>query len=242
MTERTPPRTPETEAELRRLKLEVLSRIAHDVRAPLSVVLTGLKELRETQPAFDDYQKSVFKLVCSSAETSLQLLKDLHDLARIEERCLPLQKVEVDLAGIARSVAGSATAKASEKAPALDVLVPNSPVRAVVDEARFAQAIGAIVENAMRVAKGKVVLSLADDAGKARVLVDDDGPGVPTQDMSAIFDSGAHKAVRPGGTGLGLAVAKGLVEAHGGSLWVENRTAADGRVEGARFVVELAKS
>lgn len=234
-------RSPEMEAELRRLKLEVLSRIAHDVRAPLSVVLTGLKELRETAPAFDDYQRSVFKLVCSSAETSLQLLKDLHDLARIEEKCLPLQTSDVDLAAVLRSVAASAATKVGEKAPPVAVSVPDAPVRAVVDEARFAQAVQALVENALRAAKSGVSLSLVDAGGEIRVSVDDDGAGIAGGDAAALFDSGTQKSVRPGGTGLGLAVAKGLVEAHGARLTAENRTSGDGRVEGARFVVILPK-
>src|SRR5690242_3287273 len=89
-----------SDAELRRLKSELLGKIAHDVRAPLAVVLTGLKELRDTAPAFDDYQASVFRIVCSSAEATLQLVKDLHDLARLDEGALPLAPVPLDLAAL----------------------------------------------------------------------------------------------------------------------------------------------
>jgi two-component system, OmpR family, sensor histidine kinase KdpD len=234
-------RSPEVDAELKRLKIEVLSKIAHDVRAPLSVVLTGLKELRETAPAFDEYQKSVFKLVCSSAETSLQLLKDLHDLARIEEKCLPLQRGTVDVAAIVRGVVGAATAKVGEKAAPTKIEAPDHPVLLYVDEARLAQAVSALLENAIRVAQTQARLVVREQEGAVQILVEDDGVGVPPKEVESIFSPDSQKNVRPGGTGLGLAVARGLVEAHGGKVWAENVLAPDGRVQGARFVVTLPK-
>ncbi len=235
-------RSPEVEAELKRLKLDILSKIAHDVRAPLSVVLTGLKELRETAPAFDDYQRSVFKLVCSSAETSLQLLKDLHDLARIEEKCLPLQKGVVDIAAVARGVVGAATAKVGDKAAPTQLLAPEQPVLLAVDEARLAQAIGALLENAIRVARTQAKLEVKSLPEQVEIHISDDGAGVPPKEVESIFSPDSQKNVRPGGTGLGLAVARGLVEAHGGKVWAENVTGEDGRVEGARFVVSLPRT
>ena len=115
-------------------------------------------------------------------------------------------------------------ARLGEKAKPLTVAVPPSPVPVMVDEARIGQVVTSLLDNAMRLARTAVSISLTVDGGEARIVIDDDGPGIPVDKLEGIFLSQTHKAVRPGGTGLGLVIARGLVAAHGGKVWAENRS------------------
>jgi signal transduction histidine kinase len=196
-------------------------------------VLTGLKELRDTAPAFDDYQASVFRIVCSSAEATLQLVKDLHDLARLDEGALPLAPVPLDLAAL---VHGSLERAKRPAHVALIRDVPDDPALVLVDETRANQIVEAVLTHALQKARATVraqVQPASWPAGPVRVVLEDDRANVPVAVLEAPF-RGESQDTRPGGAGLALCVARRLVEAHGGHLTVEVPESG-----GARFVIEL---
>ena len=117
-------------------------------------------------------------------------------------------------------------------------------------EGRLGQVVRNLISNAISFSPqgGCVTLSLAVEDGWARIMVEDEGPGIPEGKLEAIFDR--FYSERPSGekfgthSGLGLSISKQIVEAHGGELWAENRLADEGRngagrICGARFVVRL---
>ena len=93
-----------------------------------------------------------------------------------------------------------------------------------VDPDRMTQAIENIVSNALRFASHEVQLSVTTDANEIRILIADDGPGIPPSELSKIFDrfTQADTERSKGGLGLGLSVAQEIILAHGGRVWAEN--------------------
>ena len=115
-----------------------------------------------------------------------------------------------------------------------------SPLTLLVDRNRVDQVIHNLVENAIRHTPpdGRVTLSAARASGMARITVADSGPGIPPEFLPRLFDrfyrADPSRARATGGVGLGLSIAKQLVEAHGGRLWAESTPGA-----GSRFIFEL---
>ena len=219
-------------------KRAMLALLAHDVRAPLSVVITGLAELRATKPAFDDYQASVFRHVCSGAETTLQLLQDAYDLAQLDAGLIALTCLPLDVRGVVAAVVARAAAtelSPSKHAVRIATDLPETVVVAVVDETWFAQALGAVLRHARAHARSEVRVALRTTASAVTVVVDDDLPASTTATRAAIFDR-AHPDARTGGPGLSLVVARMLIELHGGTLDATAREDA-----GARLSVQLPR-
>jgi two-component system phosphate regulon sensor histidine kinase PhoR len=115
------------------------------------------------------------------------------------------------------------------------------PVEVPGEEDRIRQLLSNLIENALRYATagdGAVRVSVNRDSAQAQVVVEDDGPGIPSDALERVFDRffrvDRGRSRGQGGTGLGLAIVRHVATAHGGSVWAENRT-----VGGARFVVTL---
>jgi two-component system sensor histidine kinase KdpD len=112
-----------------------------------------------------------------------------------------------------------------------------------VDERALVEVVYVLVDNAAKYTAADSMIKVAASASKnhtVRVIVEDQGPGIPPELRERVFDkffraTSDSDHVKPSGTGLGLAIAQGIVEAHGGRIWIEE--GSDGR--GARFVVEL---
>ncbi len=120
-------------------------------------------------------------------------------------------------------------------ATTVDATVPEHAVVADVDPDRLAQVVGNLVDNAARATgpSGTVRLTLTEESGEAVVRVEDDGPGIPASERERVFDRlvrlEASRDVRSGGAGLGLPIARGIAEAHGGTLaHADSRRGVDG--------------
>ena len=115
-------------------------------------------------------------------------------------------------------------------------------------EGPLAQVFRNLIDNArsFSAAHGEVRVSVARDRGQAAVLVEDDGPGMPPENLETVFErfytSRPRGAAFGGNSGLGLSIARQIVDAHGGRIHAENRIDAEGRVIGARFVVTLPQA
>jgi signal transduction histidine kinase len=117
-----------------------------------------------------------------------------------------------------------------------------APVQVDGDPDQLERVIGNLLDNAVRHARERVVVTLSEDAeGWAELAVDDDGPGVPPADRDRVFERFTRldeaRSARDGGAGLGLAIAHDIAERHGGSLRIDS-----GGAPGARFVLRLPVS
>ncbi|WIE63497.1 HAMP domain-containing sensor histidine kinase [Curtobacterium sp. MCLR17_036] len=216
-----------------------LSDAAHELRTPVAGVRAAADTL--VRGGGDDATREALAVhVVRQADRAARLVDDMLTMARLD-RGIELDRRSVDLGAVL--VAEGDRLRLRLPSVDLRVAVPDGPVPATVDAERLAQVVGNLVDNAARATggRGTVVITLEDRGREAAVRVADDGPGIPPADRERVFDRlvrlEASRDARTGGAGLGLPIARGIAEAHGGTLrYVE---AAGGAAPGGA-VFELA--
>lgn len=195
---------------------ELVSVVAHELRSPLTGVKGFTATLLGKWERFTDEQRlHMLKTINSDADRLTRLISELLDVSRIESGRLELHKQLVDLPTLVeRDIAGRVAAgEAADR-----FLIEASGVPEVwADPDKIGQVVGNIVENALRHGSGTVRVRLTADGEGARVMVSDEGEGISAEALPRIFTKFWRDA-RRGGTGLGLFIAKGIVEAHGGVI------------------------
>jgi len=206
---------------------ELVSTVAHELRSPLTSVKGFTATLLAKWDRFsDDQKKLMLQTVNSDADRVTRLISELLDVSRIEAGRLELRKQVVDLVGVvqrdfdARIAAGEVPNRFRLDA---DGELPEM----WLDPDKLAQVIGNLVENALRHGEGTVTVSVRPADGGARVEVVDEGAGIPGQARGRIFTKFWRGGSGRGGTGLGLYIAKGIVEAHGGTIEADGSPAGE---------------
>ena len=209
-------------ARMEEARSHFLAAVGHDLRSPLTVLRSGLEALEDG--VVDDTDQLVHTL---QRETDLlgSLVEDLFVLARIESDGLALQRERLDLAELADEAAEALAHVAARRG--VTILVDATGSVPVDGDAReLGRALRNLLDNAVRHSPDGGVVTVGVDGGDgARVEVVDEGPGFPAdgiETLSASFVRGDEARVRDGGgAGLGLAITRGLVEAHGGVVWAD---------------------
>src|SRR5262249_48086674 len=215
---------------------EVLGVVAHDLRNPLGVAASVLQMLSD-----DGLGPAEREKILSSGVRSVQqmnrLIGDLLDVMRMEAGRLALDVDDLSVAAIVAQAEEGARHLAAERDIELTVSPPDASHRLRGDRGRLAQVFGNLLGNAIKFTPkgGKVSLRAGRDDGEIVFEVADTGPGVSPEHLSHLFDRfwQANRADRRG-VGLGLPIAKGIVDAHGGRLWVVSEPG-----NGSRFYVAL---
>lgn len=198
-----------------------LSDAAHELRTPVAGVRAAADTLVRDGGGDVATREVLAVHVVRQADRAARLIEDMLTMARLD-RGIELDRRPVDLGALL--VAEGDRLRVRLPSVALEVVVPERPVSADVDAERLAQVVGNLVDNAARAAgpAGRIVVSLDDPGAGPVVRVADDGPGIPTRDRARVFDRlvrlEAARDARSGGAGLGLPIARGIAEAHGGSL------------------------
>jgi two-component system sensor histidine kinase KdpD len=228
-----------TEAEaLRRtdeLRSALLNAVSHDLRTPLSSIIAAAGSLLQEDVAWTDAERRGFsEVVVDEARRLDRLVGNLLDLSRIESGNIHPEKGWYDLGSLIDEVAGRLRRMSSGHTFVLNVPDRLPPVR--FDYVEIDQVISNLVENAVNhtPAGTEVTITVSAHAGEVEIEVADCGPGIPEESLPHLFKPFYQSSERTGGSGLGLAVAYGLVEAHGGRITAGNR--AEG---GARFAFTL---
>ena len=212
------------------LKSRFLSMVSHELRTPLSIVV-GLSEmvLRESHESASLSQRTVRDLerMLASAEHLGRLIGDVLDLASSEAGQLRLVRQPVDLAEALSATIDSGRQMAHEKGLEWRARVPPSGPWVSADRTRLRQVLLNLVSNAVKFTdEGAVTLEVTGTDDEVTISVSDTGLGVPEAEREAIFED-FHRSERartrgPGGLGLGLAIARLLVQLHGGSIGVRS--------------------
>jgi len=206
---------------IERSRANLVSTVAHELRSPLTSVKGFTATLLAKWERFDDAQKRLMlQTVNADADRVTRLISELLDVSRIDAGRLELRKQVVDLAAaVRRAVAGNVAG--GEPVDRFVVEVGAGLPEMWVDPDKLAQVLGNLLENALRHGAGTITVTVEpDDAAPGAVLtVSDEGAGVPDAVASRVFTR-FWRGSRHGGTGLGLYVVKGLVEAHGGRIEV----------------------
>ena len=206
--------------ESERMKTELVSIVSHELRTPLASVLgfTSLLLKRDFEP---DARRHYLGIVDAQARRLAALLEDFLDVQRIEHEGVELATERVDLARLLDEQAQLYAAQSPKHR--LEVALEERPLTVRGDPGRLAQVVGNLLSNAIKYSPdgGTVALAAERSGDGVRVIVRDEGLGIPADQQSRIFtkffrgDAGATGIT---GTGLGLAVSREIVEAHGGRI------------------------
>jgi two-component system sensor histidine kinase KdpD len=237
LTERTRQTSVEFEAE--RLRNALLSSLSHDMRAPLGSIehaASALLQAPDTGPSPD--RRELLTTILHESQQMGRLVANLLDMMRVESGALQVQKEWQVLS----DVVGVALLRLEEQLqdhPVTTSLPPDLPL-APIDEILLEQVFVNLLENAAKYTPPGTAIEIGAEARAEEVVmwVGDRGPGLPPGEEERVFDKFHRASAVPGaGVGLGLAIARGIINAHGGRMWAENR-AGGGTI--FRFTIPIA--
>jgi len=228
--------------ELNRLKDEFLATVSHELRTPLSAVL-GWSRMLSAGQLDAGRSKQAIDAIERNAQAQARLVDDILDVARGIAGNVKLEMQPVDLSAVAHAGVEAIAPTAAGRKMALEVGA-DQPVIVMGDPARLRQVVWNLLSNAVKFTPigGRVTVGVRADDGDAVLEVSDTGMGIAEAFLPYVFDkfrqADASFTRQHGGLGLGLAIARHLIELHGGSI--EARSAGEGA--GATFVVRLPLS
>jgi two-component system sensor histidine kinase KdpD len=219
-----------TDAEILRrtdeLKNALLGAVSHDLRTPLASIVASAGSLRQTDVRWTDAERESFLSdIEHEARRLTRIVSNLLDLSRMESGTLHPERSWYDLAALIDDVVGRLRPLTQEHP--VKVRVPEELPPISLDYVEIDQVLSNLIENAARHTQAgtPIVISAQVEGDEMVVEVSDEGPGVPADALDRVFEPffRGPSGGAPRGTGLGLAVARGLVEAHGGRISVRNR-------------------
>ena len=226
--------------ELDRLKNEFFANVSHELRTPLTLILSPIEDLLTRQ--FSDGTRDALLVIRRNAYRLLRLIDDLLDLARLDVGGLRLHVAELDLIELGKRVADAVRPAAEVRRIALSVDAGQGELLAFGDPHRLEIVLTNLVGNALKFSPdgARIGIAIWHDDARLGIDVTDDGPGIAESELERIFDrfyqvEGSERR-RQGGAGIGLALAKKLVDLHGGELSVQSQLGV-----GSTFRVSLPR-
>jgi signal transduction histidine kinase len=227
--------------QLDELKESFLATVSHELRSPLTSMREAAHLLRDNVPGeLNPKQARLVAIIGQSADRLLRLVNQILDLSRLRAGMLPIERLPVDL----DRVVGRALDELRPQAEDSGIVIERDRVGAagaftvMGDEDRLVQVVVNLVANALRFTPrtGRITTRLLDAGEEVELQVEDTGVGIPAATLPHIFDWYRQADQSKGGTGLGLGIVRGIVEAHGGRVTVES---SEGK--GSRFTVLLPR-
>ena len=212
-------------AELERLKTDFIAITSHELRTPLGLILghaTFLKEL------VDKEYESQLDTIIKNATRLKEIVENLSDVDNVHTGSARIRSNKVSMSKIAEDVILTFQDEAKSKNITLTGDWDDLPHFIEADGVKINIALSNLVKNALQFTNpaGEVRVRVEEDSGYIKVSVQDNGIGIPPRDLPKVFDRffqvEEHLTRRHGGMGLGLAVAKSMIELHGGRIWVES--------------------
>jgi signal transduction histidine kinase len=203
------------------LRRNLLADVAHELRTPLSVLQGNLRAILDDVYALD---KAEVARLYDETRLLSRLVNDLHALAQAEAGQLALNRQPTQLAELVQSTATAFGAAADAKGVSLNWQIPADLPPVMADPARLTQVLHNLLDNALRhtPAGGSIALRAGCDDGDVWLAVQDSGEGISPQDLPHVFDrfyrADLARSRATGGAGLGLAIVRAIVEAHGGGV------------------------
>jgi two-component system sensor histidine kinase ChvG len=226
--------------------------VAHEIRNPLTSIRSAVETLDlVSDPVARDRLTDILKQDVGRLD---RLITDISNASRVDAELSREDPLRLDLGRLLADIATFYAQTADPGAVPVRFTSPPTavPVMVLGREGPLSQVFRNLIDNARSfsslstVPKPEVRLSVQRVGRRAVAAVEDDGPGLPLENLESVFErfytARPKGAVFGGHSGLGLSIARQIVEAHGGKIHAENRTADDGRVLGARFVVTLPEA
>jgi two-component system sensor histidine kinase KdpD len=213
------------------LRAALLSSVSHDLRTPLSSIKAAASSLLQDDVQWDEEARRSFTLsIERQADRLNRLVENLLDMSRIEGGALKPEKEWYPVDELIHDVLGQMAPLLQSRV--VETHLPDDLPPVQLDYLEIDQVLTNLIENALRYTPAQSVIEIsaqtADGGREVEISVADRGPGIPPDEIDYIFDKfyrvrATDGSARSSGSGLGLAVSKGLVEAHGGRIWAENR-------------------
>lgn len=201
--------------------VELIATVAHEIRSPLTTIKGFTKTLLDRWDRLDDDMKrDMLQAINSDADRVTRLLTELLDVSRLEAGKLTLHRRPIALRELAERTAADLAGRSADHAV---VLAEGDEVFVLGDPDKLQQVVTNFIENALKYTeRGTVTVSCAVHDIWGRLSVSDEGGGIPERRHAAIFEKFSRHEVpgSPTGTGLGLYICKGLIEAHDGRIGV----------------------
>ena len=217
---------------------EVLGVVAHDLRNPLNLIITST-DLLLAENLDRSRRKELLGVTMRAGRQMNQLIGDLLDTVRLQAGKLSLDLEDVAVVMIFSQAQETFRPQAEKRSINLEAIPPEDGVAVRADPLRVSQIVGNILGNAIKFTpeQGSVSIRSAADGNHVAFHITDSGPGISPADMDHLFDNFWQVRNDHRGIGLGLPIARGLVEAHGGKIWCES---APGR--GSTFSFTLPRA
>ncbi|MCH8951784.1 MAG: sensor histidine kinase [Proteobacteria bacterium] len=240
-----------TEALYRRI--EAIESFAADVAHEIKNPLTSLRSAVETMEfaRTPEQQKQLLDVIQKDVQRLDRLVTDISNASRLDAELVRERMLAFDLGAVITALTEMIRTQGEERDISVVAHLPGAALIARGLEVRIAQVVTNLLENALSFAPGGSTITVTGmrlPQGGVRITVEDQGPGIPDDNLESIFER--FYSERPAAetfgnhSGLGLSISKQIVEAHGGRIWAENIRPPDARadspVEGARFVLELS--
>src|SRR6266404_6432060 len=234
-----------------RLKSALLDAVTHDLRTPLTSIKASVTTLLDGERSRErgaaegqlgnEGRREMLEVIDEEADRLDHFIEGLMELARIEAGEMQLRRQWSSLGEIIMSAMKRAEPRT--RGHQIEMWLDDELPPVNVDERALVEVIYVLVDNAAKYSATNATIKVEASASKdhtARVTVEDQGPGIPPELRERVFDkffraTSDSDREKPAGTGLGLAIAQGIVEAHGGRIWIENGSNGSG----ARFIVQL---
>lgn len=226
-------------SETDRKKDEFIALLAHELRNPLAPIRNGLQVLRMARN--EETRIGAQEMMDRQLTHMVRLIDDLLDVSRLSRNKMELRRTRVSLAEVVSSAVETVRPLIEEAGQELIISVPESPIPLDADPTRLSQVFSNLLNNSAKYTEdgGKIWVSTERKDGEVVLAVRDTGIGIPKDSLGTIFDmfSQVNRSLErsTGGLGIGLALVKGLVEMHGGTVMAES----DGEGKGSLFTVTL---
>lgn len=224
-----------------RMKSEFVSTVSHELRTPLTSIRGSLGLVSGgVAGALPERAKGLVEIAKNNCERLIRLINDILDSEKIESGKMPFELQPQELLPLLQQTLADNEGFAAQHQVKLALHAPRQPLKALVDSDRLLQVMTNLLSNAIKFspAQGTVLVLLGRHAGRVRVEVSDNGPGIPEEFRQRIFQkfsqADSSDTRQKGGTGLGLAISKAIVERMDGSLGFTSRVAV-----GTTFFFEL---
>ncbi|VVB93728.1 Methanogenesis regulatory histidine kinase FilI [uncultured archaeon] len=212
-------------------KSDFISTASHELRTPLTVINSYLEMFEDGMLGeLSGNQCEKLEIIRTQTDHMIRLVEDMLDTLRLESRKFKIQRQSLKLDEIAKSAVDEVSRLADLKEHTLSLNISKELPRIKGDRQRIKQVFGNLLTNAIKYTpnKGKINIELKDENGHLLVSISDNGMGIAEEEHDKIFEKfytvGGKSLTRESERmGLGLTIAKGIVEAHGGKIWVESK-------------------
>ncbi len=229
--------------QIESMRRRLIGDVSHELRTPLTAIKGSMEGLMDgVLPATNE----TYQQIHAEADRLNRLVDDLQELSRVEARLFQLDIRPLNVSTLARTVTKRLTPHAESKRISLDLELALDLPHVLADEDRAVQVLTNLTGNALQYTPedGRITISAKQVNNEIQIAVRDTGIGIPPEHLSHIFDrfyrvDKSRSRQAGGGSGIGLTIARALIEAHGGRIWVESADQGEGSM--FTFTLPIAK-